>query len=139
MKTNKNHSVLLFSIFLLCCGWGNAQNKKWIAPAAAINVANPIKDKAKAAVEGKKTYNQICYICHGLQGKGNGEGGMTLVPKPANFLLADIENETDGSLFWKMTEGRAPMAAYKDALSETQRWQLVCYIRELQKKGSAKK
>jgi mono/diheme cytochrome c family protein len=46
--------------------------------------------------------------------------------------------ETDGSLLWKMSEGRDPMPTWKDILSEKERWQLVDYIRKLTKDANAK-
>ncbi len=42
-----------------------------------------------------------------------------------------MSEETDGSLFWKMGEGRGPMPSWKDELSDKERWQLVIYIRKL--------
>lgn len=111
----------------------NAQDKNWTAPGYANGLVNPFKDNENATAEGKKIFNQICVICHGMQGKGNGAAGLTLNPKPANFLAITVVNETDGAIFWKLTEGKAPMASYKDLLNENQRWQLVNYIRKLEK------
>ena len=53
--------------------------------------------------------------------------------KPANFLAFKFKKESDGVIFWKITNGKAPMAAYEELLTEDQRWQLVNYIRELEK------
>ena len=36
---------------------------------------------------------------------------------------------TDGEIFWKISEGRAPMPGFKKQLSEEDRWQLVHYLR----------
>lgn len=110
-----------------------AQTAAWVAPKAANEVKNPFKDNAAAAAKGKTLFNQMCALCHGKLGDGTGGGGATLKPKPANFLSAAIKNEKDGALFWKMTEGKPPMASYKDMLTADQRWQLVTYIRQLQK------
>ncbi len=38
---------------------------------------------------------------------------------------------TDGELFWKISEGRSPMLSWKGSLTETQRWELVDYIKTL--------
>ena len=54
-----------------------------------------------------------------------------LKPRPGNFTKDAVQLQTDGAIYWKMTEGRAPMASYKTALTEQQRWQLVNYIRQL--------
>ena len=36
---------------------------------------------------------------------------------------------TDGELYWEMSEGRSPMPAWKDQMTETERWQMVNYLR----------
>ena len=40
-----------------------------------------------------------------------------------------VAAQTDGELFWKISEGHRPMPAFKKKLSEQERWQLVDYIR----------
>lgn len=112
----------------------NAQKDRWIAPEYSNNYVNPFKNKESATLEGKKIFNQMCVLCHGLQGKGNGEAGLSLEKKPANFLALNVVKETDGAIFWKITQGKPPMASYEGLLSDVQRWQLVNYIRQLEKK-----
>ncbi len=106
---------------------------EWIAPASASSVANPLKGNAAATEEGKKTFTQMCAVCHGDKGKGDGIGGMNLNPKPRNFTLPKTQQQSDGALFWKMTEGRGSMVSYKTVLTSTQRWQLVNYLRTFKK------
>mgnify|MGYP003298766445 CR=1 FL=1 len=64
-------------------------------------------------------------------GKGNGPGAFGLEKKPANLGARIKETgETDGELFWKISEGHGFMVRWKvTPLSETQRWELVNYIR----------
>jgi mono/diheme cytochrome c family protein len=90
----------------------------------------------KAAEE---LFQQNCVICHGKTGASNGPAAESLPQKPANFTDAQMMKvATDGELFWKMTTGRAPMPSWQDRLSETQRWTLVNYLRELTKKAQYK-
>ncbi len=77
----------------------------------------------------------MCVLCHGLKGEGNDEAGLSLERKPANFIVLKVITESDCSIFWKITNGKAPMASYDELLSDDQRWKLVNYIRELGKKG----
>ena len=58
-------------------------------------------------------------------------GAAALNPKPADHTSAKVQSQTDGAIFYKITTGRLPMAPYKDVLNDTQRWQLVNYIRTL--------
>ncbi len=79
-------------------------------------------------------------MCHGEGGAGDGIAGQNLSVKPANFTDPKLmKSETDGSLFWKMSNGRGPMPSWKGTLSETQRWQLVDYIRTFAKGASDNK
>jgi mono/diheme cytochrome c family protein len=110
---------------------------EWKAPADAKNVKNPLADKKndKAVVaEGKKLADTNCVSCHGPGGKGNGPAAAALPPpKPADWTSARVASETDGEIFWKISNGRGAMPPWKH-LPENQRWQLVNYIRSLQKK-----
>lgn len=107
------------------------QQKKWVAPASADKIQNPLKGDAKAAASGKRTYKMLCFVCHGPKGKGDGMAGAGLTPKPTNFTTEEFQTQTDGAIYWKITEGRTPMASYKTALPEKKRWELVNYLRTL--------
>ena len=101
----------------------------WVAPAEADKLINPLYGNPVATAEGKKTFTSVCAPCHGDKGKGDGVAGLALVPNPGNFTLEKTQMQSDGALYWKMSEGRPPMAGYKTTLSENQRWQLVNYLR----------
>ena len=70
-------------------------------------------------------------ICHGQTGRGDGPGAAALEKKPADLGARIKAGETDGELFWKITEGRSPMLSWKGSLTETQRWEIVNYIKTL--------
>lgn len=130
--------VLLFSSFLVLSAWNTNSSISypsgdWKAPASADNLKNPVKGNVAATESGKKLYKQMCAICHGNSGKGDGMAGASLSPRPSNFTTEKIQSQTDGAIYWKITEGRPPMASYKSILKEEQRWQLVNYIRTLKK------
>ena len=109
------------------------KNGNWIAPASANKIKNPLKDIAKASKEGKGIFNSQCFTCHGTDGKGDGPAAMSLNPKPANLTSKPVQQQTDGAIFWKLTNGNSPMPPFKYSLSENQRWELVDYIRQLSK------
>jgi len=113
--------------------------KPWPAPDAARQVKNPFPANPENLAAGEQTFKANCVICHGDKGKGDGIAGKGLKPTPANFTDSKmLAMETDGSLYWKMSEGRDPMPTWKDILSEKERWQLVDYIRKLNKDANAK-
>ena len=109
------------------------QQAVFTAPASADAKLNPLKGDAGATAEGKKIYDANCSICHGMKGMGDGVAAAGLSKPPSNHSSAAVQKLTDGAIFWKITEGNSPMPAYKAVYSETQRWQLVNYIRTLAK------
>lgn len=112
------------------------QHTPWVTPKASLDVKNPIPVDNTALAEGKQLYATNCSPCHGAKGKGDGPAASALTPKPADHTSAVVQNETDGSLFWKLSEGRNPMPGYKKILTDKQRWELVNYIRTLSKGGN---
>jgi mono/diheme cytochrome c family protein len=127
---NCSRALIVLAVFLVS-GLLLAQSvSDWRAPASAANRPNPLAGNANAIALGEKLYVSNCLTCHGPNGKGDGPGAAALEKKPAD-LGARIRatGEKDGELFWKISEGRAPMVTWKTSLSETQRWELVNYIR----------
>jgi mono/diheme cytochrome c family protein len=107
-----------------------AESSDWRAPPSAANRPNPVPVNAYTIGLGEKLYVTNCLTCHGPEGKGDGPGAAALEKKPANLGKRIKETgEKDGELFWKISEGRAPMVTWKEQLTETQRWELVNYIR----------
>ena len=87
----------------------------------------------RPSAAGKKlTVDKACTACHGDGGKGDGPGAAALNPKPADWTSAKVQQQTDGCLLWKITTGRGAMPPWA-ALSETERGQLIHYIRTLKK------
>jgi mono/diheme cytochrome c family protein len=138
----KSIQTPVFMILLILCGAivlmsttlkKVQQTTPWVAPASADTIKNPLKENIKSVDEGKKLYAQLCSVCHGDKGKGDGIAAAGLNPKPADHTSEKVQKQSDGAIFWKMTSGRPPMAAYATTLTATQRWQLVNYIRTLKK------
>ncbi|MCF6364817.1 MAG: cytochrome c [Bacteroidales bacterium] len=109
------------------------QTDEWVAPKSADNNKNPFSGNEEAAKFGKKLYKQNCAICHGNKGMGDGLAGMSLKPKPTNLTTENFNKQSDGAIFWKLTEGNSPMPSYKKTFTEKQRWQVVTYLREIKK------
>jgi mono/diheme cytochrome c family protein len=138
LKLKSLFFILVLSVSTTICFQSFSQTPTWVVPKEADNVKNPLAGNAGAIADGKALYVANCGPCHGDKGKGDGLAAPGLNPKPADHTSVAVQNETDGSLFWKLSEGRAPMPAYKKVFSEQQRWALINYIRSLAK-GSKKK
>lgn len=128
--------IAVFAVLaaILYSGQTKAQSSgKWVTPEWANQLKNPIAGNTAVLKNAKALYISNCAPCHGNKGKGDGIAAAALNPKPADHTSAAVQKETDGALFWKMSEGHTPMPGYKQTLTETQRWQLVNFIRSLGK------
>jgi len=111
----------------------------WVAPDDAKKVKNPFPPTPETLTEAEQLFTDNCVLCHGEKGMGDGPGAKTIKVKPANFTDAKMmAAETDGSLYWKMSNGRGPMPSWKDTLTDKERWELVGYIRKLTKDAAKK-
>ena len=123
----KQYILLCFSLI----GFSVFAQDSWVAPAEANAIVNPYSSNQIAAQKGGLMYQKLCWTCHGKTGLGDGPAGKTLNPKPKNFKLESVQEQSDGELFWKISNGNGMMLPYKHSLSEEQLWQLVNFIRTL--------
>ncbi len=101
----------------------------WNAPVRAAHRKNPVLADAAAIAAGKALYAQECASCHGDTGKGDGPSAKDLEVAVADLASAKIQNQSDGTLFWKISEGRKPMPGMSAKWSDDQRWQVVDFVR----------
>lgn len=109
-----------------------AQDKPWIAPKWADTLISPSLINPSFIQSGKNLFFTQCAVCHGENGKGDGEAGFGLAVPPGDLTEASVIAESNGSLFWKIENGRSPMPAYQLNLNDSQVWSLVAFIRNLQ-------
>jgi mono/diheme cytochrome c family protein len=124
-------ALIVLAVFSISGPLLAQSSSDWKAPPTAVNRPNPVPVNANTIALGQKLFVGNCMTCHGLTGKGDGPGAAALEKKPADLVARIRSGETDGELFWKISEGRSPMISWKGSLSETQRWELVNYIKSL--------
>jgi mono/diheme cytochrome c family protein len=107
----------------------DAPGQEWKAPARAARRKNPIPADQKSIEAGKTVYTAQCVMCHGPKGLGDGPQAKDLTPKPRNLSDPNIQSQTDGSIFWKLTEGKKPMPSFEKLVSENDRWNVINYVR----------
>lgn len=102
----------------------------WEAPARRARVANPLPASEAVIAEGRKVYQAQCQVCHGPRGNNDGASKDVMQCAPR---LSDpaMWKKTDGELFWKVSEGRAPMPSWKNTLTEHERWAVIHFVRTL--------
>lgn len=110
--------------------------QQWQAPPEAARLVNPLRNNADSVKLGREFYMQKCADCHGKEGKGNGYIGQSLKREgkslqPTNLTSKMVQANSDGELFWKITNGRSPMPAHRVRFEDEQRWQIVSFLRSL--------
>ncbi|MBI5633390.1 MAG: cbb3-type cytochrome c oxidase subunit II [Nitrospirae bacterium] len=104
-------------------------------------VENPFKNDPKAAALGKDIYDQNCAMCHGTQGEGG--IGPSLTDDMFLYIKGDLPDDDyyevihNGTEQGKVEEGRTMkggMPPYGGQLDKNRIWQVISYIRSLQKK-----
>lgn len=71
-------------------------------------------------------YQTNCKSCHGDPGKNN---VIKLVPPPPDPATSQLQQNTDGTLHFKISEGRGAMPAFKNVLSSADVWNLIAFLR----------
>ena len=132
--------VCLFFLVFAPAGFGQDKPKntketqaaEFKVPPEDAKKTNPLKNDASTIADGKKLFSSQCYLCHGADGDGKGELAADMKVKLHDYHdPAALKDKTDGELFYILSKGKGDMPGEGDRLSETQRWQLIAFIRSL--------
>ena len=139
MKKKITSSIVLLSsgIFIvsMISGFKSFNDKKpWTVPDNYKTMKNPVASNAESIAEGKALWGTHCKSCHGAKGMGDGPKAAQLKTEAGDFTKADTQSQTDGSLFYKTSEGRDDMPSFKKKIPDAdERWSIVNYIRTFKK------
>ncbi len=103
-------------------------------PPAIVPLTNPNQPTAESIAQGKILFDGYCTTCHGLDGGGQGPAahGITTFPRQL-WVWNNAPESADGYLFWFITNGRNEMPPWGVILSESERWDVINYIKTLEK------
>lgn len=101
-------------------------------PKTAVKMKNPFPADEFSLERGKHSYQLDCIRCHGKDGNGDGLKADKVQKKVTDLGAEAIQKQTDGELFWKISESRRPMPLTD--ITNDQRWDIVNYIRTFKKK-----
>ncbi len=110
----------------------------------AVKQKNPLAGDMSEAVllTGMKYFNTNCKVCHGAHGQGGANGVSTVAEfmalKPPSLMSDKIRNWTDGNIYHVITMGQGVMGPYATHIPQQYRWQVVNYVRYLQKHSQQK-
>lgn len=103
----------------------------WTVPDRRARRVNPVLTMPDAIEMGRLVYQKECATCHGKTGRGDGMKAGDLRTRPSDLTSERVQNQRDGALFWKITEGRGDMPNTRTTLTDEQRWTVVIYLRAL--------
>lgn len=144
MKSLKTFSFISFIPFILIVIMSlNIDNKdsilksnlslqdtiKWVAPPSADALINPVESNEESISKGKKIYKSNCRSCHGKTGQGKGAAAEDIETRITDFTDSSFTEQSDGSMFWKIKEGKDEMDSFKDVLTDKEIWLSVNYIK----------
>jgi mono/diheme cytochrome c family protein len=126
---------LITGLFVLIAGFKiNQEPKPWPVPDAVAKKANPVKTSSESVSAGKAIWTQHCSSCHGKTGIGDGSKAAQLKTHPGDFSIASFQSQSDGSVFYKIEEGRGDMPSFKKKIPDANDvWDLVNFMRTLKK------
>jgi mono/diheme cytochrome c family protein len=124
--------VALLALIALSIVLGVTQRGQWNIPEAAKLRQNPIHTSPEALDGARVLYSDHCERCHGKTGKGDGADATKFSTSPRDLTdTRRMSAQSDGELFYRISEGRKPMPEFKTKLMEEQRWQLVLLMRSM--------
>ena len=118
--------------------YGDTEEERLRATAELVD--NPFPITEMGLEKGRDLYNIFCAICHGEKGNGVGwlvdeENAYAAYPAaPANLLLDEYANASNGRYYHALMYGKNVMGAYADKMSYKERWDVIHWVRALQAK-----
>ncbi|MGZ3773345.1 MAG: c-type cytochrome [Pseudobdellovibrionaceae bacterium] len=111
------------------------------AEAAGKNLKNPLAGKfdEETLLTGQRYFDTNCAICHGLKGEGgvaaNASVTQKMALKPPPVVSDKVKAWPDGHVYHVIAVGQGVMGPYASHIPQKYRWQVVNYIRFLEKQA----
>jgi mono/diheme cytochrome c family protein len=132
LRLRKILFVALLTLIALSIVLGVTRRGQWNIPDEAKLRQNPMQATPQALDVARILYDDHCERCHGNNGRGDGADATKFSTSPRDLTdTSRMSEQSDGELFYKISEGRKPMPEFKTKLTEEQRWQLVLLMRSM--------
>ena len=119
------NKTILFALLNLVALGGMAQSP-WEVPADRNAKLSTAAFTEQNQTSGRDLYQTNCKSCHGDPGKNN---PIKLVPQPPDPSSTQMQQNSDGALHFKISEGRGPMPSFKNVLSSVDIWNVIAFLR----------
>lgn len=101
---------------------------------AEKSLGNPVPATSDSLHRGQRLWNANCMVCHGIDAHGK-----TAVGGVSAFGIPDLHKEayvssSDGRVFGVVFNGGANMPRYGYKFSESEVWDIINYLRKLQRR-----
>lgn len=95
---------------------------------------NPQAPDDSSLARGARKFMRTCVPCHGASMKGDGPVSAKYIPPP-DLLAAQTRGRTDGFIYGYIRHGGAVMPNYGAIVTAQEAYDLINYIRSMQKKS----
>ncbi len=117
-----------------------------ISQADVLVMVNPIPRNAATEELGRQIFMTNCAVCHGPTGRSDSFIAdafrrLNITP-PADFATAGSitgtanDGSTDGLAFWSISNGITNMPAFRNLLTQEDRWTVIHYLRVLSEQAT---
>jgi mono/diheme cytochrome c family protein len=104
--------------------------------AAGDHLVNPLPLDSDTLARGQRQYSVFCQPCHGRE--GDGRATLTAAfPRPASLHSNKVRTWSDGRVYAVLEAGQNAMPSYSSQISREDRWQIIHYLRALQRAHNA--
>jgi len=100
--------------------------------AAQRDLRNPVPATASSLAYGGRLFDIYCAPCHGVSGRGDGPVAAK-ISRPADLTAQKYLEARDGLFYYAIRYGGVIMPPLAEALAPAERWQVVNYVRKLQR------
>jgi mono/diheme cytochrome c family protein len=130
MRGNPQSSVPIYGTAAPGFAYGRAATIATVDSMSGL--ANPVASEARSLANGHKQYAINCAVCHGDRGAGDGPVTKFGFPPIAIGTGSKAAGQlSDGYIFGMIRNGRGLMPPY-NRIEESDRWDLINYLRSLQ-------
>src|SRR6185503_7611504 len=103
-----------------------------LAERNAATLVNPIASDDSSVSRGEQKFHRTCIPCHGKTLAGDGPVAALFMPPP-DLLAEPTRQRKDGYIYSYIRHGGAVMPSYGAQVTAEEAWNLVNYIRHMQK------